>query len=59
MLNGRAMKMASRSIETNCRRAVHIFFLISKKKKKKTNLQEQHSFCLIVKVTGYPVVADF
>ena len=56
MLNGRAMKMASRSIETNCRRAAHIFFLISKKK---TNLQGQHAFCLIVKVTGCPVVADF
>ena len=34
MLNGRAMKVASRSIETNCRRAARIFFLISKKKKK-------------------------
>ena len=32
MLNGRAMKMASRSIETNCTCST-FFFLISKKKK--------------------------
>ena len=58
MQNGRAMRIASRSIETYCTCST-FFFLISQKKKKKKNLHVQHAFCRIVMVTGCPVVADF